>query len=98
MKKQICPYCERKVSTINVWMRKDDKYTCPKCDKDSKIIYSDTLEKMAKVLIALMLCFTVVYIVFADGSSILGFCIVTMFFTTFYFLIPYFIKLKKTTK
>ncbi len=98
MKKQVCPYCEKKVSTIGMWMRKNDKYTCPKCKKVSKIIYSDTLEKMAKVLITFMLCFTAMYIIFADGSSVIGFCVAAVFFTTFYCLIPYFVELKKTTR
>ena len=79
-------------------MRKNDKYTCPKCKKVSKIIYSDTLEKMAKVLITFMLCFTAMYIIFADGSSVIGFCVAAVFFTTFYCLIPYFVELKKTTR
>lgn len=98
MKKQICPYCGKKVSTLSMWMRKNDRYTCPKCKKVSKIIYSDTLEKMAKALITIMLCFTAVYVILADGSSLLGFCIATIFFAMFYCLMPYFVDLKKTTK
>lgn len=94
-----CPWCGKKATFLSLWSNKKNKrYKCENCKRDSEILLDSNLFKFAGFVILLASVITIIFSFIDAQFTILGVFFVLIIFIMFYISTPFFVSLYSINK